>query len=275
VRRLRDLIKVAFCFYNLSSIVNGLVYFDQFGLIPWQHLLLVASGIIVLLGGVWIVSINSGGGGVDVGTWPEAGEADADSVFDTRDVETGVIVPYNTEQGQSSREPRLAPVPMERETVSESHDADYSSLVFPTYAHTSAPSSPPHERQAESPIVSRPPYGIRTSVSRRRPTLEDAQNHNTTFNALSPTLAGGLSIGLSPASPGFVLVPKERRLRRSIVESLERRPLVRRVVSEGDAFQFPPNFDDASAVEDEHVEEGSQVKSQWGWTRGLFKRRQK
>ena len=50
----RDL--VAFCFYNLSSVVNGLVYFDQFALIPWNHLALVGFGIIILLGGVWIIS---------------------------------------------------------------------------------------------------------------------------------------------------------------------------------------------------------------------------
>jgi len=56
----------AFCFYNLSSNVNGLVYFDQFALISPLHLGLVAVGIIVLLVGVWVVSIQAGGGGVDV-----------------------------------------------------------------------------------------------------------------------------------------------------------------------------------------------------------------
>jgi len=35
----------AFCFYNLSSIVNGLVYFDQFTLISPPHLGLVVVGI--------------------------------------------------------------------------------------------------------------------------------------------------------------------------------------------------------------------------------------
>jgi hypothetical protein len=38
----------AFCFYNLSSIVNGLVYFNQFSLIPPLYLFLVALGIVNL-----------------------------------------------------------------------------------------------------------------------------------------------------------------------------------------------------------------------------------
>ena len=39
--------------------MNGLVYYDQFALIaPW-HLALVAVGMIILLGGVWVVSIQT------------------------------------------------------------------------------------------------------------------------------------------------------------------------------------------------------------------------
>ena len=49
----------AFCLYNVSSIVNGLVYFDQFSLITSLHLGLVSVGIAVLLAGVWVVSIHS------------------------------------------------------------------------------------------------------------------------------------------------------------------------------------------------------------------------
>ncbi|KAJ2927124.1 hypothetical protein H1R20_g9967, partial [Candolleomyces eurysporus] len=64
----------AFCFYNLSSIVNGLVYYNQISLIKPLHLGLVVVGIVVLLGGVWVVSIQAGGGGVDVGTWSEEAE---------------------------------------------------------------------------------------------------------------------------------------------------------------------------------------------------------
>ncbi|KAK2461919.1 hypothetical protein APHAL10511_006382 [Amanita phalloides] len=49
----------AFCFYNVSSIVNGLVYFNQISLIPPLHLLLVVLGMIILLAGVWVITIHS------------------------------------------------------------------------------------------------------------------------------------------------------------------------------------------------------------------------
>jgi hypothetical protein len=65
---------VAFCFYNLSSILNGLVYYDQFAALSVTHLLLVVLGISVLLGGVWAVSMQSGGPRLEVGTWQEGAE---------------------------------------------------------------------------------------------------------------------------------------------------------------------------------------------------------
>ena len=66
---------MAFCFYNLSSIVNGLVYFDQFSLLSTTHLLLVTLGITVLLAGVWIVSFPpSGGISIDLASWWEEPE---------------------------------------------------------------------------------------------------------------------------------------------------------------------------------------------------------
>ncbi|KAK7694666.1 hypothetical protein QCA50_001854 [Cerrena zonata] len=66
---------LAFCLYNLSSIVNGLVYFDQFSLLSTKHLLLVTLGITVLLAGVWIVSFPpSGGISIDLASWWEEPE---------------------------------------------------------------------------------------------------------------------------------------------------------------------------------------------------------
>jgi len=51
--------QVAFCFYNLSSIVNGLVYYDQLDVLSPTQLGLVTLGIVVLLVGVWAVSIQT------------------------------------------------------------------------------------------------------------------------------------------------------------------------------------------------------------------------
>jgi len=69
---------LAFCFYNLSSIVNGLVYFDQVSLLPASHLLLVTVGIVILLGGVWAVSLQA----VNVGTWSSSDDVDVSLMED-------------------------------------------------------------------------------------------------------------------------------------------------------------------------------------------------
>lgn len=51
---------LAFCFYNLSSILNGLVYYDQVRLLSALQIGLVVLGTAVLLSGVWVVSIRAG-----------------------------------------------------------------------------------------------------------------------------------------------------------------------------------------------------------------------
>lgn len=49
---------LAFCFYNIISILSGLIYFDQWALLSALQIGLVSLGTIVLLAGVWIVSIK-------------------------------------------------------------------------------------------------------------------------------------------------------------------------------------------------------------------------
>ncbi|KAK0546346.1 hypothetical protein OC861_005311 [Tilletia horrida] len=50
---------LAFCFYNTASIALGLVYFDQLGALAWWNICLVVLGTIILLMGVWVVSLHS------------------------------------------------------------------------------------------------------------------------------------------------------------------------------------------------------------------------
>ncbi|SCV68537.1 BQ2448_658 [Microbotryum intermedium] len=50
---------LAFCFYNLSSIISGLIYYDQWDQLTSLQFGLVALGTAILLGGVWILSIRS------------------------------------------------------------------------------------------------------------------------------------------------------------------------------------------------------------------------
>ncbi|KAF9015156.1 hypothetical protein BDQ17DRAFT_22534 [Cyathus striatus] len=118
----------AFCFYNVSSIVNGLVYFNQFALISVLHLGLVGLGMCILLAGVWIVSIKSGNGGVDISHW---GADDNEPVSISSSVFTcseGNIQVSEEEisaetldaRTSSALSQRIGPVAMERETVSDS-----------------------------------------------------------------------------------------------------------------------------------------------------------
>ena len=259
--------QVAFCFYNLSSIVNGLVYFDQFSLIPWNHLALVGLGIIILLGGVWVVSFNSGGGGVNVGTWKdeesEGSEGDGSEPCEEMSPDT---------RGRPSRDTVL----LERSAISESDAPNYST-------HDSSPRTrSPGSRRAQDymslsqGIGDRPNLNIRTGVQRRRQTNElrsPVQQHNVLSPPLPGALGGGFSIGISPASPGFVVVPRERRRK---VSGMSMESQIRRSQSEGDVFPVPNPLDEAvertlSEGADLHPSPPPQ-RSRWGWLRGVFKR---
>jgi hypothetical protein len=50
------LIPLSFCTYNVSTIFNGLVYFNQWSRLYWWQLFLVILGIWILLCGVLILS---------------------------------------------------------------------------------------------------------------------------------------------------------------------------------------------------------------------------
>lgn len=67
---------LAFCFYNLASIFDGLVFYDQFGRLSAHQIVLVTLGTAVLLVGVWAVS-NAQPEGVEVGTFADEWEEEA------------------------------------------------------------------------------------------------------------------------------------------------------------------------------------------------------
>lgn len=50
---------LAFCFYNISSIVSGLIYYDQWDELSGLQFGLVSLGTVILLAGVWTVSIKA------------------------------------------------------------------------------------------------------------------------------------------------------------------------------------------------------------------------
>jgi len=167
---------LAFCFYNLSSIVNGLVYFDQVSLLPASHLLLVTLGIFVLLGGVWAVSLQA----VNIGTWSSESEVDVPLTEDEASDEDEGALP-------ESNLPSALPCP---QTPEHGHARTHSEPAM------SPPHSPLSPRRRPTRLYSgQVPFGGTMPVSSPPP----------------PVHAPVFSIGLSPASPGFVLVPRERR----------------------------------------------------------------
>ncbi|KAJ3575644.1 hypothetical protein NP233_g968 [Leucocoprinus birnbaumii] len=309
----------AFCFYNISSIVNGLVYFDQVQLIEAFHLGLVGLGIVILLGGVWVVSIHSGGGGVDVGAWSEEDESDIEdeaalSIGEAEQEETGaldtVYPPSDSDSTIRSTSPRkpFGPIPVARHTLSEPPPPS-----VPTSSSAEEPEGsqvvylrPGHRHTISSTLLSPPSPTLRTRIPRRRPTMTSDTHHYSASlhqrhlshpsNAFSPptlntvsTLGAGLQIGLSPISPGFSIVPKERRRKVSglgqagdVEHSLRSRETRTRSVSEGTIRAVRPDLylfsepDGPGDAPDRQMEEASPVRvpssggQRWKWLRSIF-----
>ncbi|KAG2023499.1 hypothetical protein CC2G_001146 [Coprinopsis cinerea AmutBmut pab1-1] len=259
----------AFCFYNLSSILNGLVYFNQLSLIRPLHLLLVSLGIIVLLCGVWVVSIQAGGGVVDVTPWTDEPEEMLcnEAVSREEDEETCLQeVPVSRPSGP----PRIGPVPLDRGTRSESSVPNINASTFsdlhPHKHHrvsTDSEASQPCRRRRGSTtsdvsqhrlsrrntthLPTSPSLGSRYSLKHRLASVGNElyrHSHGSTTHGgpLSPPLnPAGFQIGLSPVSPGFAIMPMERRSRHSQQQAGLGLGLPpgssnrRRTVSEGDA----------------------------------------
>lgn len=166
---------MAFCFYNLSSIVNGLIYFDQVSLLPTSHLLLVTLGIVILLGGVWAVSLQA----VNVGTWTSSDDVDVSLIEDE---------------------------------IADETDLPESNTT-PTYPVPSSPERE-HARSQSETAVSSPPQSPLSPRRRAHHHLPGQISHGVAIPSCSPPSAvpaPGFSIGLSPVSPGFAIVPRERR----------------------------------------------------------------
>lgn len=309
----------AFCFYNLSSILNGLVYFNQFSLIPPLHLGLVVLGIVVLLGGVWIVSIQAGDGEVE--PWNGDNELGDDEMLEEAapsepeitlsDSPTAPILP------RSIRRPDVEELPWGSRSEPNMPLPAATGLGLDLGLDRPLPPQPTislseaSERIQQSHVTS-----SNTSQSRRRrPTMDDytlsrhhhrapsyaaLHSHSHTHNLqMSPplnsrntvsTLAGaGFQIGLSALSPGFSIVPRERRRRISgfgmgapisgeedDIERMERAR--RRTVSEGnvrtdtvlDSEHSDDREDEAGPVAPNSPRGKGKSTMRWSWLRRTF-----
>ena len=323
--------------------MNGLVYFDQFSLIPPVHLALVILGIFVLLGGVWVVSIHSGGGGIDVGTWNEGNDLPRQEsmIPDSEDPGSNIQEAaaasmteqpiYETTNHQAR--PQMHPVGMERQTLSESNIPTLSTspqTVWPALdgptrdsGPTSVPTMEDHRPRpyAQLTYPQGPSRRQRHSVRRELTTDITSMQSETSRSAshshssypqashlppLGPvsTLGTGFQIGLSPLSPGFTIVPLDRRRRTSGIGTTGRPSLAdvandiimglreerRRTVSEGGLARTLSNEvhnvsrNDGAAVGVEHNMERSsedgndeisnldepEARRSWRWIRQVF-----
>jgi len=309
----------AFCFYNVSSIVNGLVYFDQIELLKAFHLALVALGIVILLGGVWVVSVQSGGGGVDMGDWTEEDEdiIEDETALSTSEAEdeSGGLgeTGYHESDSNStikhsfSRKPHFGPVPIERQTISEPLQTGLStSSPIPEIGASGSQSSHPQPRHRHTMFTNNgllsPP--LRARFTQRRPTmvgdtLRSASSHqrNTSFssnvfppplNSAVPAFGTGLQIGLSAVSPGFAIMPRERRRKLSGLglgdNEAGLRAHQRRSVSEGDVRGSLAMYDDPDSIDpdtpfnrDDDVEpseDSRRGRKRWKWLKRIFIRSQ-
>ncbi|KAJ7092721.1 hypothetical protein C8R44DRAFT_860915 [Mycena epipterygia] len=277
----------AFCFYNLSSIVNGLVYFDQFSLIPPLHLGLVILGIFVLLGGVWVVSIQSGSPPGDGEAW-----SDEESV-------EGAISDLESETHSAECEPRTAAEPDDdrppftRSTRSESNLNTFSSSPDGTVRSPHSTVSQPLPAAMSQPT-------LRPSTSSRRRSQHLRAQTSAAYTSTSPapspvaTLGTGFQIGLSPVSPGFAIVPRERGRIVSglnhaygfgdVVDEATRRRerRRRRTVSEGDVRTRALALDRAELLSDglpvgsneDGEDTRTRAKARWRWLSTLAWTRQ-
>ncbi|KAF9229288.1 hypothetical protein BS17DRAFT_743186 [Gyrodon lividus] len=230
----------AFCFYNFSSILNGLVYFNQLSQLSGSRISLVVLGMVILLAGVWAVSAQAS---IDNG-YPDEQDGSEESIpediTDTTaltpamrrrsfSIDTSPHTPFKSQsknKAQSKRgiEPIAAP-PMGRQSHSEGALRPEGSMSMYTLDSTSPPLRPgltlprtssqctvtPTHSELISPTTSR-------SSRRRRPTVLDSHCHlyphgGSSIRAVSSSVSGGvpgqgispagLTIGLSPVSPGF------------------------------------------------------------------------
>jgi hypothetical protein len=194
------------------------------------HLCLMMLGMAVLLGGVWVVSFNAGSGRVDVGTWQE-GDDDLDSEEEDDQVRETAPGGY------------FQPAPLRLEaTVSEPADS-----VQSTAGNTILPTMLEREQTTSDTATSSPesPSGQRRRIPKRHrhSFLQLVDSQSSSSQLALP--AGGFSIGLSPVSPGFAIVPKRRT---SGFRDIIRRTAMRRTVSDGD--YSPDLYESNGTVED-------------------------
>ncbi|KAG8962686.1 hypothetical protein FRC00_009003 [Tulasnella sp. 408] len=184
---------LAFCFYNISSIVNGLVYYDQLDLLTPLQLGLVILGTAILLSGVWAVSITAedeeiGEAGIREGDWIPADEPGIAPAVAPADV---VRI--------AERATGTLPQPIQTEPVHGAEPSSPTSQDDYFQASPTRPSAGDHRRTRSGRANTTVPPLNTSPTLPRFSTLLSPSPHD----AGAPVLPG-FSIGISAASPGFI-----------------------------------------------------------------------
>jgi hypothetical protein len=231
--------------------------------------------MLILLGGVWIVSIQSGGGGVNVGSWHKGDEEDSVASLGAED-------DVEIREESSIRDDRVSVTVPESPLTASGMRVSSSSLVSKTDhvprrstisipgLGVSMPSSPHHERRMTDSVVLSPSSTMTRHRRRRTISRSSMSPPPATFGIPG----GGFQIGLSPLSPGFSLAPSQRPRRRVTSGLVLGFPVEgdgeegegegsgtmrRRTVSEGDLRRGS-----------DESERGEEVAPLVGWLRRLF-----
>ena len=276
------------------------------------------------------MSIQSGGGGIDVGTWNEGDDFSCQESIPLPDSEdlgdTQEAAAISKAKQITSNHPPVGPQTIERGIYSESSipnmamssqsddlelndPAQDSSLAsFPTAEiyHPRAPqlssSSPevPSQRSSARRVLARQSSTSMHSGNSR--TVSQPHSQTTHLPPLGPvsSLGTGFQIGLSPSSPGFTILPLDRRRRTSGIGTAGRPSLAdaasdiiiglreserRRTVSEGGVLtrtllneDQDVLRDDGAVAREDHTEgigdsgidEANEARKRWRWIRKVF-----
>lgn len=259
----------------------------------------------MLLAGVWVVSFPpTGGYGVDVGTWSE-GEPLVDlGISDEGEADAHLIATPEVTQNNHCSDSDADAAAKSSGSSRHHHVRTLSPTGYGGVSQTDASESP--TTPSPSSPTRRRSTALTTPRRSRGSLMLLPQGGESILGPPGGSAISGFSIGLSPVSPGFSLVPRQRRRRTVAVgggreehghdpgpaglaasfsaegDSWRRvaAPAVRRVVSDGDVSTDSDGLQDvergevASPREEDahdHLDPDRwRAKKRWRWLRSVF-----
>ncbi|POW16581.1 hypothetical protein PSHT_06616 [Puccinia striiformis] len=235
---------LAFCFYNLSSIISSLVYYDQLKLLSNFQIFAISTGTIILLGGVWVVSIGTTTNNNNThntlkqlddqeeeeGRVNENEEEEEEEEDHHNENEATPLLPSSSKigGGHSSEEEEEEEQELSEEYTEDSIGMDDATSSLKPEDHR----RPSYNNSRRNTLLLHPPTAstsTTTGSSSNHRLSQDNCRRRSSFQTAHPfdhlirqfmadgdvTPVRGFSIGLGAASPGFAIRPKKRLARKS------------------------------------------------------------